>query len=104
MEVYNEAQFNADRRAVNDIMKDLRVTQQQLETLNNQYAMQEASNELLEEQEVFYRTDIVNHYNEQMKYENLDQEDKDLIQAKGFSMADFNDMSIEEKENLFHCR
>ena len=104
VEVYTEAQFNADRRAVNDIIKDLRITQQQLETLNNQYAMQEASNELLEEQEVFYRTDIVNHYNEQMKYENLDQEDKDLIQAKGFSMADFNDMSIEEKENLFYCR
>lgn len=104
VEVYTEAQFNADRRAVNDIMKDLRITQQQLETLNNQYAMQEASNELLEEQEVFYRTDIVNHYNEQMKYENLDQEDKDLIQSKGFSMADFNDMSIEEKENLFYCR
>ena len=104
VEVYTEAQFNADRKTVNDIMKDLRITQQQLETLNNQYAMQEASNELLEEQEVFYRTDIVNHYNEQMKYENLDQEDKDLIQAKGFSMVDFNDMSIEEKENLFYCR
>ena len=104
VEVYTEAQFNADRRAVNDIMRDLRVTQQQLETLNNQYAMQEASNELLEEQEVFYRTDIVNHYNEQMKYENLDQEDKDLVQAKGLSLADFNGMSLEEKENLFYCR
>lgn len=104
VEVYTEAQFNADRRAVNDIMRDLRITQQQLETLNNQYAMQEASNELLEEQEVFYRTDIVNHYNEQMKYENLDQEDKDLVQAKGLSLADFNGMSLEEKENLFYCR
>lgn len=79
----------------------------QLQERINQYEADRStieSNNALEEQEMNDYATIREYHASQQEYNNLSQEDKDLVQAKGLSLEDFDGLTIEEKENMLFCR
>lgn len=46
---------------------------------------------------------LVAYKSEQLAYDNLDNETKQSLEAKRVSQEDYNDLSIEEKENILFC-
>lgn len=46
---------------------------------------------------------LVTYKSEQLAYNNLDNETKQSLEAKRVSQEDYNDLSIEEKENILFC-
>lgn len=79
----------------------------QLQEKINQYEADRSiieSNNALEEQEMNDYATIREYHASQQEYNNLSQEDKDLVQAKGLSLEDFDSLTIEEKENMLFCR
>ena len=91
------------KKALESEIKSLKDKLPLLEVRAKEERMREASEELLQDGEVYYRR-IEQYYRDKFLYDNLSQEDKSYLQERGISDVEYKDMTQFEKEVLFKCK
>lgn len=87
---------------VQNLKEEKNALEKQIKVLED-YKQEEYSEELLESQEIYYRR-VEQHYRDKYMFGNLSAEDQQYLKDRKITIEEYNKLSPEEQEILFHCK
>lgn len=91
------------KKSYNKEIADLTKKVDEYSKTQKELEMQTVSEELLQDDEVYYRR-VEQYHRDKLLYDNLSQENKEYLQETGITEEEFKDMTQLEKEVLFKCK